>query len=680
MTAERSAIQTMVDRKVYRVGQDLQAVSGAASDVLSQLPSVDVDVDGNVSLRGDSSVTILVDGKRSAAFAGSNRGLALQQLPASEIDRVEVLTNPPAEFRAEGSGGVINIVTKKAKKPGLSGGTQLSVGGRGRVSASANAAYVNGPLKLNGSVSVRREYRERRTSDARTVTDPALGPPVASSQFVDAWFHRYSPSGRAELEYAVGDWGTLTVSANRRDLTGNRYFDQVDASGAPGAAPSRVSLRHSDGHEWNAEGGEGLSYEQKLWRPGETLTLRVDRSIEHEREGYRYTNTFTLPAGAATFDRLHLSHDLESVESGLDYVLPSGPERQFKAGVSLQEDRNKFDDLAQTVDPATGALLINPNATYDYRFHQRIVAAYGQGQATLGPWKIQTGVRWEGTQVSAQQLGGAPASGRRYSGIYPSLNAERDLSDSTRLFFSASRRLNRPDPEILNPFVDRQDTHNLRAGNPNLRPEDITSAEMGWSQVGQGWTRGLTAYLRSYRDSITNVVTPVAPDVLLSSVANLDKRKAAGLELQATGKIVPQLSYNVSADVFWQQIDGRSLGVNASQATAGVNGKASLEWRPSVADLAQLSISRTDRRLTPQGFLSPINIINFGYRRQLSGNLAAVLTLSDAFDGQRFRRVTATPLVQDVYQREQRGRIVYLGLTWTFNGAKKKGPAFEFEQ
>jgi outer membrane receptor protein involved in Fe transport len=681
VTADRARAVTLIDRKVYTVGTDLQATTGAAADVLSNIPSVEVDADGNVSLRGDPSVTILIDGKPSAAFAGSSRGLSLQQLPASQIDRIEVLTNPPAQYKAEGSGGVINIVTRKARRPGLTGGMQVSLGDKRRFVSSANLGYSQGPLKLSVAVGLRREARERVISDARTLRDPSSGDLVQSSELLDEKIRRLIPSGRAELEYAPNDRQTLTASISRRDLTGDRFFDQFDRSGPVALPATAVSLRHSDGHEWNAEGDQGLRFEQKLWRPDETLSIGLQRSAEHERERYFYANSFTLPVQAQSFDDLHLSHDLIKTEFSLDYALPLGADRGIKAGLDVEDDRNRFDNRGDTVDPVSGDLLVDPNVTYDYRFHQKIWAGYLQGQTTWGPWHVQPGLRWERTDISAAQVAGSITPARSFAGVYPSLNLERDLTDSSRLLISASRRLNRPDPEILNPFVDHQDIHNLRGGNPNLRPEDITAFETGWTRSADGASQGLTAYYRLFRDSITSVITPVGPDVVLFTVANLPKRRTAGLEMRATGKLGPTLSYNLSANAFWQEIDTTGLIGSQLSSGTGVNGKASLEWRPTASDLAQVSVNRTDRRLTPQGSIGAINIVNLGYRHQFSSTLAGVITLSDAFDGQHMRRFSNTADLQDVYDRHQVGQIAYLGLTWTFSGQKKaKGAGFEYEQ
>lgn len=173
----------------------------------------------------------------------------------------------------------------------------------------------------------------------------------------------------------------------------------------------------------------------------------------------------------------------------------------------------------------------------------------------------------------------------------------------------------------------------------------------------------------------------ISNDVVLATKANLPKAKSAGLELAASGKLLDRVSYNLSSNLFWTQIDARQLGAPGLRSTMGVNGKASLDWKPTAVDTAQLSYSRTDRRLTPQGEVAAINLINLGYKRQLAPNLALVSTLSDALNAQKFRRYTAFTGYQDQYRRWQKGQLLYIGVVYSFGAQKKFKPqGFEYEQ
>ncbi|HZZ34063.1 MAG TPA: TonB-dependent receptor [Phenylobacterium sp.] len=680
VTAEAPPAQTQLDRKVYSLANDLQATSGSAADVLNEVPSVAVDADGNVSLRGDSNVTILVDGKPSAQFSGSSRGLSLQQFSAGDIARIEVLTTPPAQFKAEGSGGVINIITKKTRRAGLSGSGQLSAGENGRLVAALNGAYNDGPLKLSGGIGLRHDIKERLTATSRDVVDPTSSAVVASQQTIDERQRRWTPSIKAGVDYDINDNQSVGASFSHRELMGKRYFDQHDSDGLAGGAFADLSDRHDDGRDWNVDAGEGLRFDQKLWRPNETLSLNLQHSVDRERETNNYANSFTLPPSTQTFDELRLSHDLVKTEFSADYDLPLADERGVKLGYDLESDRNRFDPSGGAVDPVSGLIADNPAITNHFRYHQTINAAYGQYQAPLGPWQVQLGARFEASQATGLQVTDDIINRRSDSGLYPSLHLDRAVGDDGKISLGIARRLTRPDPEILNPFIDTQDTHNLRAGNPDLVPQDTWSYEAGYNVAAQALSYGATAYYRFDRNSLTDVVRPISDEVLLTTKANLPKSRSAGLEFTAAGKLGQQLAYSLSGDLFAAQIDATALGAPGLKSTTGLNLKASLDWRPTKVDTAQVSFSRADKRLTPQGSVDAINLVNLGYRRQLRPDLAAVVTVTDLFDGQRFQRLIATPQLRDVYLRNQYGRIAFVGLVYTFGGQGKAKPsAFDYQ-
>lgn len=671
--------QTRIDRTVYAVASDLQATSGTAADILNDVPSVSVDPDGGISLRGDTNVTVLVDGKPSAQFTGAARGLSLLQFPANQIERVEVLTNPPAQFKAEGSGGVINIITRKTGKAGLSGAGQLTVGDNRRYVFGLDGNYNAGRLRMSGGVGLRQEARERLTTDDRLALDPVSGDLAASRQTIDEYFRRLIPSARATVDYDLNDRQSVGASYSHRELTGTRYFDQHDLSGDPGLAPDSDSNRHSDGHEWSVDASQGLHFDQKLWRPGETLSLSLQTSASREQERYAYTNTFALPAAPAAFDDLHLAFALLKTQFSADYDLPLRGEREVKLGYDLEDDHNAFDDVADNDDPVT-RLAANPTVVNHFRYRQRVDAAYGQYQAPLGPWRLQAGLRLEAADVSMLQIVGDIPGARHDFGAYPSLHLDRDLGDAGKLLAGVSRRVTRPDPEALNPFEDQQDTHNLKAGNPNLLPQDTWSYELGYTSSWKGLTWGTTGYYRFDRNSVTDITQPVSADVVLITKTNLPKSRAGGLEFSGSGKLGPKLSYALSGDLFYSEIDAASLGGPGLKSTTGLNLKASLDWRPTGADTGQVSVTRTDRRLTPQGYLSAVDIVNIGYKRQLRPDLSLVLTVSDLFDGQRSQKLLATPQLHDAYVRYQVGRTGLIGLVYTFGAQKKaKAGGFDYE-
>lgn len=678
VTARAMPVQTLIDRTVYALGSNLQAVTGSAADVLNTIPSVDVDADGNVTLRGDAHVLILVDGRPSAQFSGSQAGDGLQQFAASDIDRIEIMTSPPAEFRAEASGGVINIITRKRRARGPSESLQASVGNRRRYVLGANVTENFGSLKLSGGAGLRQDDRQRDTISDRVAATPISGTLVRSHEDIAEHLRRLSPSLKAGVEYAPDERRSLEATFSHRELSGDRFFDQHNDSGNPAAAPASITTRHSDGHEWALGSDQSLRFSQQLRQPRETIDVTLTRAITRERERYAYLNSFLSPAANPATDHLYLSMDLVSTEAGLAYVNVPSTGRQLKLGYAFRENNNAFDNSGDRVDAPTGQPVSDPAITNDFLFLQKVHAVYASYGAESGPWALLVGVRAERTLIDSHQITGHIDGMQRYDGTYPSLHLDRRVGSNATVSLSVARRISRPDPEDLNPFSDHQDTHNLRSGNPALRPQETSSLEAGYATEVHSRRWMLTAYLRRMSDSITDITRPVGQDVVLTSKVNLPHNTSTGLDFATNASIGERVSYGISGSLFNSQIDARTLGSAGLASTSGINGKMNVDYHFASGDSAQISASRTDRRLTPQGYLSAINLVNAGYRHQFQPHLSLVMTITDLFNGQNARRVVDAAALNGTYQRHQFGRVAYVGLAWQ-SGSQKKSNSGEFD-
>ncbi len=667
-----SAARTRIDRKVYDLSQDLQRATGSAADVLNAIPSIEVDADGNVSLRGDPHVTILVDGKPSAQLTGSRAGDGLLQWSASDIEKIEVMSNPPAQYKAEGTAGVINIVTKKARPAGSSGSFQASLGNRERALLSGNGAYNNGPLSLSAGLGFRQDDRQRRVESQLRASDPSTGQAELSHEVSDQQMRRLLTTLKGGLDYRLNANQSLGLDLSARERNGNRFFDQHDEARLADGTATHVSDRHSDGHEWSLSSEQTLRFRQLLRSPDDTLDAAWHHSTDRERERYAYQNSFSLPAAPPSQDRLYLDHDLVSTTLGLDYALTLAAGQKLKLGLALDRDDYGFANAGDTVNasgqPVANALLTN---RFDYR--QEVNALYTSWQQTVGDWEAMAGLRAEQSTGRGQQ--------NRFNGLFPSLHLERALGETKTLSLGYSRRLSRPEPDALNPFIDYQDTHNLRAGNPALQPQDTQALEAGYRVEAAKQSYGLTAYVRENRNSITDVLQVLSPDVVLATKTNLPRSLATGLEFNTEGRLATTWAYKLGGNLFQTQIDATALGAAGLKSTTGLNLKASLDFHPSSTDTAQASFSRADKRLTPQGYVDAINLVNVGYRHKVDEQLSFFATVSDLFNGQRFERHVNTDTLQQTYVRAQRGRIAYVGLSWLL-GAPKKGKAagFEYDQ
>jgi outer membrane receptor protein involved in Fe transport len=674
-------VETRIDRKIYTVPEEAQTTLGTLSDLLNVIPSVDVDPDGVVSLRGDTNVLILIDGKPATQLQGSKAGDNLQSISASDIERIEILTTPPAQFKAEGAAGVINIITRKrgareSKSASLTG----SLGSGGRWLVAGNGSYGSEQLTATLSAGFREDYRERTIQSVVIGPDPTTGQVLESRDHADQLIRRNIPSVSFSGEYDPNEHQSLAVSGSWLSRGGLRTYTQYDVSTLEAGAVTSATRRLTSGHDPEDDYDAKLQFTQKFSKPGKTLDFSVHRSISHQHEHYDYVNDSFVPPAPTLYNNLSFTEDQGITEADIDYALPLSKSQFLKLGYAFEQEDYGFDNVGANVDPVTGVETIDPTLTNNFKFQQRIHAIYASGQGSVGAWNWLAGVRAEWTSTDALQVTDNVATASRYADIFPSLHVDRSLSNRSTLSFGASRRITRPDPSYLNPYVDHEYPPNLNAGNPNLRPQFTQSFELGYGYEGSGASYGLTGYYRRNTDSMTGVTEYLGNGLTLTTKTNLPRNDAAGFEFSATGFLLPKLAYNVSGNAFYSQIDATALGAPGLKSTTGVNLKAKLDYRPTAADSAQITFTRTDKRLTPQGSVSAINLVNLGYKHTLTPALSAVMTISDLFDGQRYQRLVSTPTLTQVYERSVVGRTAWFGLTYSTGITKKdKEQNFEYD-
>jgi outer membrane receptor protein involved in Fe transport len=675
-------VESKIDRKIYSVPEDAQSTLGTLSDILNVIPSIDVDPEGAVSLRGDTNVLILIDGKPATQLQGSKGGENLQSISAKDIERIEVLTTPPAQFKAEGAAGVINIITRKrGAKESAYGSLQGSYGNRGRWLVGANGSYGGKQFTASLNAGFREDYRQRTIQSQVIGPDPTTGQVLESRDHASQRIRRNIPSVGLSGEYDPNDHQSLSASASWLRRGGLRTYTQYDASTLESGAVTSSTRRLTSGHDPEDDYNATLRFTQKFSKPEETLDLSLHRSISHQREHYDYVNDSFVPPAPTFYNNLSFTEDQGVTEADVDYALPLSKTQSLKLGYAFEQDDYGFNNVGANVDPVSGMQTIDPALTDNFKFTRRIHAIYQSYQASVGAWTWLAGVRTEWTATDAVQITNNLSTPSRYVEVYPSLHVDRIISDRSTLSFGASRRVARPDPSYLNPYVDREYPPNLNAGNPNLKPQFTQSFDVGYGyEGGGGASYGLTGYYRRNKDSVTNVTEYLGNGLSLNTKTNLPKNDSAGFEFSATGHLLPKLLYSLSGDAFYTQIDASALGFRGLQSTTGLNLKAKLDYRPTAGDSAQITFTRTDKHLTPQGSISAINIVNLGYKHALTSALLAVATISDLFVGQHYQRVVSTRTLTQVYDRSLAGRTTFIGLVYTIGVTKKeKQPNFEYD-
>jgi len=674
-------VETQIDRKIYTVPEDAQSTLGTLSDILNVIPSVDVDPDGNVSLRGDSNVLILIDGKPATQLQGANAGDVMQSIPASEIEHIEILTTPPAQFKAEGAAGVINIITRKrAAKESASAALTGSLGSGGRWLVNGNGSYGSKQFTASVTAGFREDYRERTIQSVVTGPDPTTGQVLESESHADQVIRRNIPSVGFSSEYDPNDRQAIALTGNWLSHGGLRTYTQYDVSTLEFGAVTSSTRRLTSGHDPENDYDAKLRFSQKFSKPGETLDFSVHRSLSHQHEHYDYVNDSYVPPAPTYYNNLSFTEDQGITGADLDYALPLTKTQSLQLGYAFEQDDYGFSNVGANVDPVTGMETIDPALTNQFKFQQRIHATYLSYQGGGGAWNWLAGVRTEWTTSDGLQVTDNLSTTSRYTDVFPSLHVDRSLSDRSKLSFGASRRIVRPNPIYLNPYVDHEYPPNLAAGNPNLRPQFTQSFELGYGYEAREASYGLTGYYRRNTDSMTDVTEYLGNGLTLTTKTNLPRSVSGGLEFSAAGQLVPKLMYSVSGNAFYHQIDATALGYPGLKSTTGLNFKVKLDYHPTARDSGQITFARTDKRLTPQGSVSATNIVNLGYKHTLTPGLSAVATVSDLFNGQRYQRTASTSTLTQVYERNIRGRVAWFGITYTVGVTKKeKEPSFEYD-
>jgi outer membrane receptor protein involved in Fe transport len=676
VTGEQAAVQTGIDRRSYSLAADLKSQGGASvADALRSVPQVEVDVAGNVSLRGDGNVTILVDGKPSGLFQGDNKGQALQSLPADSIERVEVITNPSAEFRAEGSAGVINLITKKARGAGATGSLRATVGDGDRFSLGASGGYNSSRLNLTGEVGVRQDTQKSRTIDDRLTRDPASGGLGFAGQDQLTHILTNSFSARGSVDYDPTPSTRIGAEAH-----GSYTFFRVDGLSrfqtADAAGPDSF-LRQLSVHQKRAQAEASVSLRQRLGAEGEAVLSLSHELIVDPR--VRSGRTFgEVPASPDVFDQQRLDYRQRRTELKGDVTQPFADASKLKLGFDVEVTANDYRNRGFR-GPGEPALAPDATLTNLFLFRRTIAAAYATYEKPVGDLTIQAGLRLEDTRLTLDQATLGQVVENDDLGVYPGLHLAWRLGDGQTLNASYSHRIQRPDPLNYNAFPLLTDPLNQLAGNPRLRPQQTQSYELGYERKASGSVLLATAYYRENRDGVADLLVPLGEGRFLTQKGNAASGRSGGLEVVASGKVWRTFSYSATVTGAWTQLDSLGPTFAPPRSLFSASGHGTLTWQPTAADLVQLNGFVNGRRLTPQGVAEPAAGFDLGYRRRLGDKLFLLVTLQDIFNSFRIAQRNHTPILTERSKTDFDVRQARIGLTWTFGGGRQRDPGFEFQ-
>lgn len=723
ITGERSTVKLEVDRKSYNIGADLANVGASASEALENIPSVEVDQDGNISMRGSSSVEVWINGKPSGLNA-DNRAMILQQMPAETIDRIEVIDNPSAKYSAEGSAGIINIVLKHDRKAGYYGSLQAGGNTAGGANASGNISYNSKWVDVNATVGYRHRQDNSGSLIDQTFLDPTTGQPSS--------FQRSETEGnnrgnnlftRAGVTFHATKKDDISLNGNMmmgrgRDESDTPYFYGTFLPGGAEQYTQTLWRNTASKHPMRMLNGE-LDYRHSF-TDKHYINFNVTRGQWKSDMGNTYTDA-SYPGYVPEFDAAPapLSQSYQRTEQNiknnftavkLDYENTLNEHWQIQAGYNgdfhrentpqnSYEDNTTYNGTHETVDEAYYNRFV-----YDSDVH----ALYATTTMKYGKWGMMAGLRGEYWTVHtesynyAQDFKSAAAPtpyDRDFFKLFPSLFLSYQLTDNDQLQLNYTRRLRRPWGGELNTFMDTRSATNLNFGNPELTPEYSNSFSLNYLRT---WMQGnhsllVSAYYRPTSDVMQRLSYRLPADArddegnlinetrLLSTSQNITKSTNTGGEVTLKNRFGAWFDLNTTASAYYYHLNAFDYDITDPlyHQTVHVKGNSESRFTWSARMQANFRLpkdwsiqatgSYRSREAVSQGWRDPSYGLDMGVRKSfLNKKLMLALNCRDVLDSRRFKQNSATDSFTQHAEFWRHSRKLNITLTWNFGNMQRK--------
>lgn len=671
VTVVANRASNQVDRQVYDVKDNPATSNSTAADALNSVPSVVVTPDGQVTLRGNSNVQILIDGKPSAMLQGENRGTALNALPAGDIASIEVINTPGAQFG--GGGPVLNLVMQKNRRAGGFAAVTINTGTNGRRNANLNGNYTSGRLSVQGSLYARRDRPDSTFEASRTRIDPLTGIARRSHQASRSTNPNESASLNAGINYNVTDKDKVNANVHlmRSDRTSSA-LDQYINFGSDDTPDSKYE-RTVAGNGRTGNAMLSASWEHSGDTRGEEFSSDLRISGTDSANGSLYFIRYLLrpPGGLDARSRQSSATDTRITDLTGDYKNPDVAGGTLKAGYKALRQRNNFDSRYFDADPVTQAETVNSVRTNSFGVDESIFALYGSYEWRFRErWGVLGGLRAEHTRLDVDQVTSNVHADQSYTHFIPSFYVTYEVSKDTDVRLSYANRINRPGAYALNPFVVYRDEFNASAGNPYLKPSKDDTLELALeTKVGK-----LNTNLRAYYSHDSNLIMEdryfVSDTLLLTTRKNGGSNDSSGLELTLGGKVTSSLNINMSANLAHaeQTMSFGQAGGITRLSTTSLSGHARFHLQASKHDMLQFMLNAQGRSLSGSAYRDPYVNADFTYRRVVTPALSLVLNVRDMFDSNTTRNVTDTSLLKETSIRRSSGRSVFVGLSYRVGG------------
>ncbi|MCJ8208212.1 TonB-dependent receptor [Mucilaginibacter sp. RS28] len=671
--AQRSQISLSTDKKVFSVEQSLVSQGGSATDLLSNVPSVQVDVDGNINLRGSSNVRILINGKPSA-LTGANLTDVLQSIPASSIENIEVITNPSSKYDAEGQSGIINIVLKKNAQLGWNGSVQVGAGTQNNYNGSVNLNYQAGKINVYGNYSYRKGTRVGNGNSSRTTVGPTGT--STQNQVNDQEFKINSNNIRSGIDYNIDQKTTLSFSNNINIRSLDRFQNGFTNLNNPLYNQIININNRSNGDGNNLD--FNLDFSHKYKKPQQELTANIGFSSSRNNNTDNNSSIYDYTGGNFN-DFSYLQNNYTNGKQynwnvQADYVLPLKNGR-MEMGYRSTFNRNTNNVAVDTLSNTTNSYLFAANLSNDFIYKEQVHAIYTNYQHQFGKFGIQGGLRLEDAFISTSTMsqGITQPFKNDYLRLYPTLFLTDKLTDVQTLQLSYSRRVSRPRDRQIIPFLDVSDRNNYQQGNPTLQPEDTHSFELSYINYWKALTLTSSLYYRITYDNIQRIQTlyPGSSTITYTTFQNLNNASNAGYELIA--RLSPTSSFDLTGNVnvYYRNIQGdAALRVQSTSGYAW-NGNLTANYKPVSKLGIQLRGDYQGPQVIAQGKMKSMYGLDGGVKYDVTKQLSFSANVRDIFNTRKFRStiVTGDGSLSSYSERRWATRVALFSLSYRFGSS-----------
>lgn len=682
VTSERTMITNNLDKKVINVDKTMALGGGTAADIMENVPSVAVDAEGNVSLRGNSNITLLIDGK-PASQAGIAASDVLNTLPASSIESVEIITNPSVRYDPDGTTGIINIVLKKKALQGFNGLVSLNAGTGDKYNGSLVLNYrhskFNAFLNLDGRIhNMKREGTSIRNSQFGEISS-------VLDQTDEGKMNRDMNRISAGIDYFIDTRNNLTLSVAKRDMTFGTEGLLTNLTSNDGTLIRRFNRdneteRAIDSWEYT------LSYKHLYPEKGREFTNDIIFN-DNRMAGNSYINQqdYNLisgtPTGKSSQWNVSENDNLMLTIQG-NYVYPMISGNRLEAGYKADIRDMLMDFDYRSLDTAGENWISNESLRNRYDYNEQIYAVYGIYASSWKKLKYQGGLRIEQAftdsyirQANISTNSPDTTFQTRYTSFYPSLHLQYDLGNKRELSLSYSRRVRRPHPHNMNPYVDYADSLNLRAGNPALKPEFTNSVELGLLKYWGNNSLSGSLFYRYTDDEVEDVTTlvPGTEGVTITRPLNVSKETNYGLELVGTFSPAKWLRSNANLS-FYQAIMSEIPEYNIEGSERFTwSARLNMTFNTWKDGSFQLVANYNSPRRTLQEYQEDSYFADISFRQDLlQKKLSLSLRLTDVFDTRRFEQTIYGNEFTTISSRHMESRVLYLGIQYQINNFNKK--------